>query len=212
MDGGWASTRWRRHGATGWLARARWRRSGAWLWPAFVVLTIADGVVGHLLPVAGTTQSVATGAVAGLCLNVVGVILLSRPLGMLIRRLRPGVPSVVARNYGGTIVVAAVFVAFASSGLAHRSSVRAEQRAMQEAVARAQAWIGDRAPAPFRRNLALVDTFAIQAGGVYRSCVPSQSRSGPRDYCVIVDLSVPFARSVRFAGSEPNSMFSTGVG
>jgi hypothetical protein len=212
MDGGQASSRWRRRGATGWLVRARWRRSGAWLWPAFVVLTIADGVVGHLLPVSGTTQSVATGAVAGLCLNVVGVILLSRPLAMLIRRLRPSVPFVVARNYGGTIVVAAVFVAFASAGLAHRGSVQAERRASQEAEARAQDWIGDRAPAPFRRNLTLLDTFAIQPGSIYRTCVPSQAASGPRNYCVIVDLEVPFAGSVRFAGSEPNSMFSAGVG
>ncbi|HEV3129283.1 MAG TPA: hypothetical protein VGY32_09890 [Solirubrobacteraceae bacterium] len=213
MDGGWvARARWRRHGASGWLARARWRRRGAWLWPAFVVLTLADALVGRLLPFSGNTQSVATGAVAGLCLNVVGVILLSRPLGWLIRRLRPSVPNVVARNYGGSIVVIAVFVALSSAGLAHRSSVLAERRAMQEAVARAQAWIGDRAPAPFRRNLALVDMFAIQAGSVYRSCVPSQAPSGPRDYCVIVNLSAPFAGSVKFAGSEPNSMFSAGVG
>src|SRR5438874_10392821 len=142
-----------------WVVRARWRRRGAWLWPAFVVLTVADGVIGHLLPVAGPTQSWAAGAVAGLCLNVVGVILFSRPLGMLIRRLRPDLPDVVARNYGGTAVVVAAFAAFTCAGLVHHQSVTADRHAMREAVARAQAWIGDRAPTQFRRNLALVDTF-----------------------------------------------------
>ncbi len=196
----------------GWVARVRWRRSGAWLWPAFIALTVADGVIGHFLPFSGQTQNLATGAVAGLCLNVVGVILLSRPLGLMIRRIRPDLPHVVARNYGGTVVVAAVFVAFASAGLVHRGSVTANRRAMHEAVARAQAWIGDRAPAQFRRNVALVDTFAIEPGSVYRSCVPSFGRAPARDYCVIVNLSVPFPHGVRFAGSEPNSLFSEGIG
>lgn len=196
----------------GWVARVRWRRRGAWLWPAFVALTVADGVVGHLLPLSGRTQSPATGIVAGLCVNVVGVLLLSRPLGALIRRRRPDLPDVVARNYGGTLVVACVFAAFLAAGLAHHGSLAAEQRAAREAMARAQAWIGDRAPARFRRNLALVDAFAIQPGSVYRSCVPSMVGARLREYCVIVNLDVPFPQGVRFAGSEPNSVFSEGVG
>lgn len=195
-----------------WVVRARWRRRGAWLWPAFVILTMADGVVGHLLPVAGINQSWAAGAVAGLCLNVVGVILLSRPLGMLIRRLRPDFPQVVARNYGGTLVVIAVFVGFACAGLVHRQSVMADRSAMREAVARAQAWIGDRAPSPFRRHLGLVDTFAIEPGSLYRTCVPNLSPGPARAFCVVVNLQAPFARSVRFAGSEPNYLFGQGVG
>jgi hypothetical protein len=196
----------------GWVARVRWRRRGAWLWPAFIVLTVADGVVGHLLPLSGQTQSPATGLVAGLCLNVVGVLLLSRPLGALIRHLRGDLPDVVARNYGGTVVVAGVFGAFLLAGLAHHGSVMAERRAASEAMARAQAWIGDRAPARFRRNLALVDTFAIQPGTVYRSCVPGMAGARVRNYCVIVNLDAPFPQGVRFAGSEPNSVFSEGVG
>jgi hypothetical protein len=196
----------------GWVVRARWRRRGAWLWPAFILLTVADGLIGHLLPLSGTTQTIATGLVVGLCVNVVGVILLSRPLGALIRRFRGDLPSVVARNYGGTLVVSAVFVAFACAGLAHHGSVLADSRAMREAITRAQAWIGDRAPAQFRRHVALLDTFAIQPGSMYRSCVPGLGHVPMRNYCVIVDLGKPFPRGVRFAGSEPNSMFSEGVG
>jgi hypothetical protein len=81
---------------------------------------------------------------------------------------------------------------------------------MRDATARAQAWIGDRAPATFRRNLERVTTFAIQPGSIYRSCVPSTD--GDRTYCVIVKTQLPFARSVSFAGYEPNSLFAAGAG
>lgn len=196
----------------GWVARVRWRRRGAWLWPAFVATCIANAVVGHLLPYTGQSQSLATGVVIALCLNVVAVILLSRPLAMAIRRLRPDLPTIVARNYGGTAVVTAVFLTLSCVGLFHHQTVMADQRAMREAVVRAQAFIGDRAPAPFRRNLALVDTLTIQPDAMYRSCVPTTSRGAVRQWCVIVDLARPFPQGVRFAGSEPNSMFSQGVG
>ncbi len=86
----------------GWLARLRWRRRGAWLWPTFVAATFIDGVIVHALPMAGSTQTMAGGVVAGLVLNVIAVLLLSRPLGGLLRRRRRDLPTGVARNYGGT--------------------------------------------------------------------------------------------------------------
>ena len=36
-----------------WLTRMRWRMRGAWLWPAFIVLTLAEGVALQALPIAG---------------------------------------------------------------------------------------------------------------------------------------------------------------
>jgi hypothetical protein len=42
---------------------------------------------------------------------------------------------------------------------------------------------------------------------IYRTCVAD--RSG-RYYCVVVDRSKPFARSVMRDGSEPNSLLSQG--
>ena len=75
---------------------------------------------------------------------------------------------------------------------------------MQDAIARAQAWIGDRAPDEFRRNLQFVSLLAIQAGTIYRACVPNVD--GTQSYCVIVNRSMPFEHSVRFSGYEPNSV------
>lgn len=194
----------------GWLVRLRWRRRGAWLWPGFVALTVVDAVVGHLLPAAGDTQSIAAAGVAGLLLNLIAVVLLSTPLGALLRRFRRDLPGAVARNYAGASVVAAISAALLATGLLHHATIVADERAMQDATARAQAWIGDRAPEQFRRNVELLNTFAIEPGSIYRTCVPSPD--GRRSYCVIVKTDLPFARSVRFAGYEPNAVFAEGMG
>lgn len=193
-----------------WLARLRWRWRGAWLWPAFVVMTAVDAVVGHLLPPAGDAQTVFAAAVLGLVANVVAVLLLSRPLGALLRRWRPDLPVVVARNYAGTYAVVLVATALTASGLAHRHAISAERARMQDAIVRAQAYIGDRAPAEFRRNLQVTSTYAIEPGAIYRVCVPSLDWR--RTYCVVVRTWLPFEQSVTFSGYEPNSMLSQGTG
>jgi hypothetical protein len=148
-------------------------------------------------------------ALLACALNLIGVVLLSRPLAVLVRRIRPDLPVVVAPDYAGTGVVVAVATALLVAGIAHRPTVLAHRQAMRDAIARAQAWIGDRAPAPFRRNVAHVNAYAIEPGSIYRSCVVS---GGSRSYCVIVNTHMPFARSVSFAGYEPNSVFARGAG
>jgi hypothetical protein len=192
-----------------WLGRMRWRRRGAWLWPAFITATLADAALGHALPPAGDAESVMGAAIVALVLNLIAVILLARPLGMLVRRRRADLPGVVARDYGGTVAVAAVTLALLIAGAIHHQSVMSDQSAQHDAIARAQAWIGYRAPSEFRREVAYVSTFAIQPGRIYRACVPSARTA--RTYCVIVDERQPFSSSVRFGGYEPNSLFAEGV-
>jgi hypothetical protein len=192
------------------LVRLRWRRAGAWLWPSFVVLIAADAVIGHALPPAGTTESLTAAGLMALVANLLAVLLLSRPIGALLRRVRPDLPGVVARDYAGTSVVLAVTAVIAVAGLANRGAIEATRRATQDAIARAQAWIGDRAPDPFRRNLEFVSLLAIQPGTIYRACVPNPA--GTRSFCVIVNRSLPFASSVTFSGYEPNSVLAAGTG
>jgi hypothetical protein len=192
------------------LVRMRWRRAGAWLWPSFIAFTIADAAIGHLLPPAGTGESLAGAALLGLVANLIAVLLLARPIGMLLRRIRGDLPAFIARDYGGTVVVLAVTAVIVLAGLAHRSAIQATQRAAQDAIVRAQAWIGDRAPDEFRRNLQFVSLLAIQPGSIYRACV--LNAAGTKDYCVIVNRKLPFERSVTFAGSEPNSVLGAGTG
>jgi len=191
------------------LVRLRWRRAGAWLWPAFVAFTIVDAVIGHDLPPAGSTETLFAAALLGLFLNLLGVLFLSRPLGWALRRVRPDMPQVVARDYGGTIVVLALTATLVLAGVTHRPAIQASQRAMQDAIARAQAWIGDRAPDEFRRNLQMVSLLAIQTGTIYRACVPNVENT--KSYCVVVNRSLPFDQSVTFSGYEPNATLASGT-
>src|ERR1017187_1870209 len=124
----------------GWLARMRWRRLGAWLWPAFVATLVADAVIGSALPSSGESQDVLGAVLAGCFLNLIGVLLLSVPVGAAIRRRRPDLPRLVARNYAGTSVVLAITMALLIAGLVHRPAVIAHQRAMRDAISRAQAF------------------------------------------------------------------------
>jgi hypothetical protein len=192
-----------------WLVRLRWRRRGAWLWPTFVVLTIVDGFLLHALPAAGSTQTLVGGIVAGMVFNVLAVLLLSRPCGALLRRWRKDLPVGVARDYAGTGAVLFVTAAMLAIGLAHHVTIVSQKRALDDAIVRAIAFIGDRAPAQFRANADHPDTYTIQAGAMYRTCVPNHART--RDYCVIVKSKLPFARSVVPDGSEPNAIFAAGT-
>lgn len=162
-----------------------------------------------MLPPAGDGQSVVSAALVALVLNLIAVILLSRPLGAVLRRTRGDLPGIVARDYAGTTVIVVIALALLTAGLLHRPTLQAQRSTMYDAIKRAQAYIGDRAPAQFRRNLELVDTFVIQQGSIYRTCVPSDDRK--RTYCVIVNDKLPFARSVSFGGYEPNEVMSAGT-
>jgi hypothetical protein len=195
-----------------WLARARWRRRGAWLWPTFAILTLADAVFGHALPPAGESQSLLGAMLAAVFLNLIAIVLLSVPFGAALRRARPDMPRVVARDYGGTTALLVVSGALLIAGVVHRPSVASHRDAMHDAISRAQAWIGDRAPAEFRQNIQYVSAVAIEPGSIYRMCVPSVSDPRHHFYCVVVKTHLPFAESVRFDGHESNADFSRGTG
>jgi hypothetical protein len=191
------------------LVRLRWRRAGAWLWPAFIAFTLADAVIGHSLPPAGSGESLTAAGLLGLVLNLLGVLLLSRPIAWGLRRVRRDLPGVVARDYGGTLVVLALTATIVLLGILHRPAMAASQRDRQDAIARAQSWIGDRAPDEFRRDLQVVSLLTIQAGTIYRACVPNLQNT--KNYCVIVDRSKPLDQSVRFSGYEPNATLASGT-
>jgi hypothetical protein len=192
-----------------WIARARWRWRGAWLWPAFVAAALLDGGIATVRPFIGDRQSFAGGMLGGLVLNLLAVLFLSRGLGLLLRRWRTDMPLGVARNYGGTAAVLLVSAALLAIGVARHEGIVDAQHALRDAVVRAVAYIGDHAPPTFRANARRADTFTIEAGAIYRTCVPS--RDGQHAYCVIVKRRLPLQSSVVFAGYEPNWLFAEGV-
>ncbi|MFZ0039957.1 MAG: hypothetical protein WAK93_01505 [Solirubrobacteraceae bacterium] len=193
-----------------WLARARWRRRGAWLWPTFVVAVLFDAAIVCVLPMAGTAQSFFGGLVIGMLFSLVAVVLCSRPLGALLRRARPDLPVMIARDYGGTFAVVFVSAVIVTIGLLHHSTITSQQSALRDAVVRAEAFIGARAPAQFASNATHTDTYTIESGSIYRVCAPSRDE-GTRYYCVIVKAKLPLAQSVVYAGSEPNAVLAEGT-
>lgn len=192
-----------------WLHRARWRWRGALLWPTFVVAVIADALIAHAWPTAGDAENLGAGLLVGLVFSLLAVVLLSRPLGALVRKVRADMPSTVARNYAGTFATGLVTAAILALGLIHHAAIARSAAQLHEAVARAVAYIGFYAPAEFRVNARQTDTFVIQPGAIYRVCVPG--RIDARWYCVVVKPALPVARSVVPAGSEPNSLLAQGT-
>ncbi len=188
--------------------RLRWRLRGAWLWPSFILLTLADAIIGHALPPIGDAQSLASAWLVSLWAMLIAVIVLAPALGLLIRRHRVDMPRVVARNYGGTVAVYATSAALLAAGLIHHSSLIASRDALRVANSRAREWIAVHAPVAFRHDLETLDTYAIQPGSIYRACVFDL---GGQTYCVVVSDGAPRARSVSFAGYEPNSVLAAGA-
>jgi hypothetical protein len=179
------------------------------MWPAFLALTAVDTVIGHAWPSSGDEQSIGDALLSALVLNLVVVAFLSRVAGVCVRAVRRDLPTIVARDYAATGLMLALATTLLAVGLAHHPDVMAQRRMLRDAIVRAQAWIGARAPAEFRRNLDRADTVIIERG-IYRTCVPSSSR--PRTFCVVVKSRLPVGRSVSFAGYESNAVFSAGMG
>jgi len=193
-----------------WLTRMRWRRRGAWMWPAFLTLTVIDAFVVHALPPDGDAEGLITALWFAGFWNFVAVAFVAHPAGALLRRVRRDLPTVVARDYAGTWLVIAIAIALFGAGLSNRATVSGNRATMRDAIVRAIAWIGYHAPPAFRAEVRLASTVTIQAGTLYRTCVPE--RGGHQTYCVVVDESQPVNRSVHFAGYEPNAVFVNELG
>lgn len=194
-----------------WLVRMRWRLLGAWMWPSFIVLAAADGVIGHVLPPAGGAESVVGGIVLGLVLNLLCVVVLGPLLGRALRARRGDLPVAIARNYAGTVCIVLVTAGFAFIGALHHAQITRDRATLHDAAVRAAAWIGDHAPARFQAGAASLDSYVLLAGSVYRECVKATRGGPPHDYCVIVYEARNGSAFVRPAGSESNETLSRGA-
>jgi hypothetical protein len=190
-----------------WASRLRWRLRGAWLAPLLVLLTLADALLIHWRPLAGDGPTGLFAALLLACfLNLVAIAALAPFVGMAWRRVRPDLPVVVARDRAGVVLVLLVTAGLIAGGALHHGTVVRNADAAADAHARAVAWIGTNAPAPFRRHLALADTVAVVPGSLYRTCAldPASGRA----WCVVAH---PHG-DVRHDGGTPNAVFQAGRG
>jgi hypothetical protein len=169
-----------------WLRRMRWRMRGAWQWPAFVALTMVDGLLIHALPLAGDATSVVAGVLLAGFFNLFAVAVLAPILGLLVRRRRRDLPRIIASDYAGTALLLCVTAILLAVGLAHRPAVRANERAMAAQADAVSRYVLSQAPRSYRPGLADANTWKIE-DDLFRTCVPEHGSS--RWLCLMVDTS-----------------------
>ncbi len=119
-------------------------------------------------------------------------------------------PKLVARNYAGALLTLAVTLALLAGGLVHQHVVASDTFALEDATAQAEAYIGAHAPPAFQHYLRHLNTDAVEgAPNIFRTC--ASDLADGRYYCVVVNRSQPFGRSVHYSGTEPNWLLFEGT-
>ena len=173
-----------------WTRRLRWRLRGARLWPAFAVLTLLDGVLVHVNPIAGDSTGILGGVLLAGFFNLAALVVLAPMVSRLLRRARP--PE-IADDRAGTIVIVGVTVALAAIGLAHAGAVDRANRAMADQLAAARRYFASEAPPEYRVNRAHIDTWK-QSDNFFRTCIPGPDRDHALCVFVSTDTRPPSVR------------------
>ena len=166
-----------------WLSRVRWRRRGAWMWPAFVVLTAAEALMIHALPLAGSHTGLFPAALIAGFANLIAVAAGAPLAGRALRRVRPDLPRVVAADRAGTALLCLVAVALFAAGLLNRPAASELRRDFSRQSAAVRTFVLVHVGPAYRRGLARADTWRI-AEDLYRTCVPGSDPQ--RRLCLIV--------------------------
>jgi hypothetical protein len=190
------------------LTRLRWRLRGAWQWPTFAVTLVAETLLLHLLPIAGNGTGVAAAGLLALFFNLVAVAVLAPLFGALLRRVRPDLPRIVARDYAGAAALPAIAALIALLGVLHQPTVRAHERAFGALSDAVRGYVELHAPLVFQRNVDRADVLQID-GALYRACVPGPAR---RSWCMLVDTTGPRPQIRPDSSASPNSTLGHPIG
>jgi hypothetical protein len=168
------------------LTRLRWRLRGAWMWPAFVLLTVADALLLHALPIATDGIDLVPAALLSGFANLLLVAVVAPLTGRLVRRRRPDLPKAVAADYAGATLLIAVTGVVLVGGLLRRPAVERAERDLRVQAAAARAFLLTNAPPAVRSRMGAANTIRL-ADGLYRTCVPEGRPR--RAFCVFVRTS-----------------------
>jgi hypothetical protein len=196
----------------------RWRLRGAWLWPAFVLFTLADGVLLHLLPPVrlGFTREGMTLVFGVIVATFANLLLVGAVAPWLARRLAERPEATAAGTLGtvphpvrrelvldrvGTALLAAGLIGVLAAGLGSREVVVADTKATETNAKLVRDYVQQSGNAELRRNLESANTAKLK-DGYFRTCIARDDRR--RFFCVFVDTNRKPPRLVKDPSAEPN--------
>jgi hypothetical protein len=187
-----------------WHRRLRWRLRGAWMWPAFLFLTLVDGMLLVVLPpYEGAPSNLFPGVLLAMFANLLLVAVVAPFAGRALRRRRRDLPRMVAADAAGAGLLAALSLVLLGAGLAHRSGAAAEE-ARRQAVARVMHdYVISRAP-EYTAGLTHIDAIRTEPGR-YRACVPGADER--HSLCLLVSTDQSPPGFTRDTSQEPNRTF-----
>jgi hypothetical protein len=180
--------------------RLRWRMRGAWQWPAFGALTVVDALLVARLPFQGDGPDAAGALLLSGFFNLLVVAVAAPLASVLVRRLRPDLPRMIARDYAGTALLGLVTLGLVTGGLMHRGGLRAEHADRAAALAATRGYVLASAPR-FEAGLAAPDVRRLEADS-YRVCVYG---SEELPLCLYVSTAQRPAGVTRDPARVPNS-------
>jgi hypothetical protein len=182
------------------------------MWPSFVVLTLLDGLIMHLLP------PIATGVdlIPGILLASFGNLFLIGVVGpWLARRLwarrphaEPGAPpkaqlEVLSDRIGTALLVAGV-AGLVAAGLAARPLVVSETEDTERNAKAFRSLVLGSGDPELIRNLETANTIRLRQD-YFRTCIARDDRR--HYFCAFIDTSSDPARVQRDQSAEPNSTY-----
>lgn len=186
------------------MTRLRWRFRGATMWPAFVVLTLVEGVLFDALPFSGDGPDHIVGALllaAGL--NLVVVAAIAPVTAVLLRRRRPDIPRPIATDHAGTVLLGVLFASLVLAGFVNRSSVQRDNRDRSASYQATFDYVHAREPA-YVPTLEAMDAVRVEVG-MFRTCVPGDEPDRP--LCLFVDTDQSPPGVTRDPSPIPNFAF-----
>jgi hypothetical protein len=169
--------------------RLRWRLRGAYQWPAFAVLTVLDTLLVAWLPFQGEGGDPWGAALVVAFFNLLAVAVAAPLVGLVLRRRRPDLPFIIARDYAGTGLLVAIAAALLVGGVVHRDARRDQQADRLAVSATVHDFVLREEPA-FGRRLTTVDTRLLEEDQ-YRACAYSAAEALPLCFFVNTDQSPP---------------------
>lgn len=203
-----------------WPSRLRWRLRGALQWPAFVVLTLLDGIVlSELPPAAIRDPNIIVGVLLATFANlfILGALAPFLTRRMLRRRhaalaAAGAAPSseaaqtereVTQDRIATGLLIAGLFGCLVA-GVANRPTIVSETEATEENARAVQEFVIHSGDEELDRNLETAQTIRLEEG-YFRTCIARDDRE--RFVCFLVDTDKEPTQIRRDPSGEPNSAF-----